>query len=279
MLPSCTNVTETSLDHPQLVSCLQLGRDVPQAWVDWPRIDQAGQSDHLMHDCQLISIVYRFVRLRAAFKRHEAIDYRTLSSTIFTIEADLKRWSEDIPPVLAFETIDQVESLDPCYGGKYHTYRDLFVTKTWNSYRIARIYANEFILSYLLPKPDLSSPTSAQLVESTSQQRLQCLSILLQMATDICYSVPMHLHYDDSPRPIDNTEYNLAQDPQTNGMISLLWSLGAAALTVATPSDMSAWCLGVIEDMADRTGNNFALLMAMRVKAGRKLVEASIISI
>ena len=93
------------------------------------------------------------------------------------------------------------------------------------------------------------------------------------MATDICYSVPLHFVHADW-----NTNRDPQTDPQTNGIISLLWSLGAAAGTVGASNDMTNWCLELLDYIGHRAGNRFALLTAARVRSGRPLIETSVLS-
>ena len=242
---------------------------MPPSWIDWPELTTSHQLRSFNHECQLIGIVLRFLRLRTVLKRQQVTDYKSFSLAMLAIENDLEKWAEDAPSLLSFQTLEAIEEPSRCYTNKYHVYQDHWVAKVWNGYRIVRICVNELILRRLLPNPSQPPLYLGWSRETAAIQHAQGLLVLRQMATDICYSIPSYMNYID--------RYG-DPDPQLSGMISLLWSLRAAAENLATSDEMSSWCLEILDEIGDNAGNKFASHVAAKVRTVQRLRKTNVAS-
>jgi hypothetical protein len=228
----------------------------PSPIIDWERLNSSFRHDIEFPACALACTLFKFVSLRASIKRKELDEPVVILHEFFVIESYLANWLENLPPGWDFTTFDAFERSRTSFGGQLQSYRDIWISRIWSHYRWMRIMVNESIQQYLAQLPIRVALTFAK-------RRPQSVTIIRQMATDICVSVPFHLcHYNTQP---DKT----LPRPEINGAFDLLWPLTVVASSEYVSQDMHIWAMNVLESIGRTMGIKQAFVLISSVKSQR----------
>lgn len=97
-----------------------------------------------------------------------------------------------------------------------------------------------------------------------ASQQLESVAILMQMATDICVSVPFHLYNC-------NTQANRAlPGPKVISALDLLRPLTTVASSGYVTEDMYIWVVNLLKAVGHTMGIKQALVLVSTVKARRQ---------
>jgi hypothetical protein len=207
--------------------------------------------------CALAHILFKFISLRASMKRAELDDPAAILQRLCLIEGDLLNWLEALPHYWTFTTKTSSERAATVFGGQLHTYRNIWISRTWSHFRWTRILVHETIQQQLAVLPVWSASDFPGL-------QLESVTILRQMATDICVSVPFHL-----------CSYNPQTDqtvprPEIMGSFDLLWPLTVVAGSEYVSDDMQAWVIELLEGIGHTMGIKHAFVLASTAKERRQ---------
>ena len=158
----------------------------PSPIIDWERFNGSFRHDIEFPACALAYTLFKFISLRASIKKKELEEPVVILHELFLIESDLAKWLENLPSSWDFTRFDSFERSGTSFGGHLHCYRDIWISRIWSHYRWTRITVQESIQHHLAELP-------IQVALTFANRQFQSVTILRQMATDICVSVPFHL--------------------------------------------------------------------------------------
>ena len=149
------------------------------------------------------------------------------------------------PPLHTNEHDDQTYRF--VYGSTYHAYPALALASVWNTYRLTRIILCKII----------GSSCKSILKRGTFPEKrltaLESVTIINQMAEDICASVPYHFNSDETA---------------VGGLLRLLWPLFIASDCVESEPRMKNWILQTLDRIGHTTGIQQALMMSQLSREG-----------
>ncbi|TGJ81415.1 hypothetical protein E0Z10_g7358 [Xylaria hypoxylon] len=173
--------------------------------------------------------VIRLTNFCADVKNKRIAKPSEIIRTALSIDADLVSLLISVPPSWSYATV-QIPMLDgkpitnAVWGSHYHVYGSIEAATMWNNYRSARIVVQELIYDTLrdLEGSRLHS-TSYPQQHSLAEQ---CRQTILQLAEDICASVPFHFG-------LGTDENDMFQDSLSN---PLRESNGSTTVATQSPS-------------------------------------------
>jgi hypothetical protein len=212
------------------------GIDVSNTTSEWPA-------------CTLACIIIDFLALNMRVRRGQPIDPETIVEQCHTIDQKLQDWFIQRPANWRYTTelFAPEDDDETSFTGHCHLYTDIWVARATNHYRWARIMVNELLLDYLAKietKPGLDA------------QKQRSLSLISEIATDICDSASTHL-YQHTKRKTDE-EY---QGPVLHGVFTVLFPLKIAASSRGVRTDMKSWVIETLE----RVGRLMGIMQAMTI--------------
>jgi hypothetical protein len=166
------------------------------------------------------------------------------------IDAQLAEWMANQPESMFYRTVTVKERSPHVFSDYYHVYDSIWAAATWNNCRCVRILINEIIivqLKYLkntrndLFELELGLPVPLETQLETSA------TTIVQLAHDICGSVPFLLGYKEGEDP------TLLNTKAVTGNF-LLWPLYTAAVTAMVSDVMSNWVADRLRVIADVIG-------------------------
>ncbi|KAI1284226.1 hypothetical protein F5Y07DRAFT_349115 [Xylaria sp. FL0933] len=149
--------------------------------------------DRILDD--LATTITRLTNFCADIKNQRVVEPSEIIRTALTIDAELVSLLISVPPHWSYTTVqmprhDGKRITRGVWGCHYHIYGSIAAASMWNNYRSARIIIQELIQDTLM-----GLEGSVQHNTSYPQQHNligQCRQTILQLAEDICASVPFH---------------------------------------------------------------------------------------
>ena len=158
--------------------------------------------------------MFKLADFLADLKGRHAVDPSETIRTALSIDAELISLMLSVPPAwryTAFQVpeVDGMSIISAIWGGSYDVYKSLAASIIWNNYRSARIVIQELVMVTL----EEVSCTSENGISSSQNHFLadQCRQTMIQLAEDICASVPFSLGLE-LECPDDMT----SQEPRSN---------------------------------------------------------------
>jgi hypothetical protein len=183
----------------------------------------------------------------------------TIIPALIALDAEYADWASRCPPPFIYSTVNLTERSDEVFSDHYHIYTSIWIARVWNGYRCVRILVNELVvdqLNHLLQRPAMSLPVRNSSSNAYENQILASNSMLLQLAHDICASVPYCLGYDNALDPA------LREPPRAASGNLLLWPLYSAAVTGMVSPMMRDWVAGRLMLIGEVIGIKQAIPMA-----------------
>ena len=199
-------------------------------------------------------IVIRLCNLRASIKDGLFVDEAEIINSVLAVDGDLAAWVRQIKVDWAYTAVKEMDKSEDTFEGQYHIYASFVNSSMWNNYRTIRILVNECLLYCLKRLPATSSFDE----DERNRLRLRSRTILDQMASDICASVPYLFDIGD----VSNSRSPLAPARRSAGGFSLLWPLYTAASMEGARRTMSFWIIRQLEKIGHGLGIQQALALA-----------------
>lgn len=204
----------------------------------------------------------------ASFRDYNNSD--TIIPALIALDAEYAAWASRCPPQFIYSTVNLTERSEEVFSDHYHVYSSIWIARVWNGYRCVRILVNELLvnqLSHLLQRPETSLPIRNNSSSAYENQILSSNSILLQLAHDICASVPYCLGYDNQLDPA------LREPPKAASGNLLLWPLYSAAVTGMVSPMMRDWVAGRLMLIAEVIGIKQAIPLANSLMISQDIVD------
>lgn len=205
-----------------------------------------------------LSIKYLDIRSSmSSFKDYS--NSENIIPALLALDAEYTEWASRCPPQFIYTTVNLKERSDEVFSDHYHIYPSIWVAKIWNGYRCVRILVNELLvdqLNHLFQRPKTSLPVQDGNTCAYENQILASNSMLLQLAHDICASVPYCLGYDNALDPA------LREPPRAASGNLLLWPLYSAAVTGMVSPMMRDWVAGRLMLIGEVIGIKQAIALA-----------------
>jgi hypothetical protein len=189
---------------------------------------------------------------------------------LLALDAEYAEWASRCPPQFIYKTVNLKERSDEVFSDHYHVYSSIWVAKVWNSYRCVRILVNELLVdqfTHLFQHPKTTLPARDESTDAQENQIMASNSTLLQLAHDICASVPYCLGYDNALDPA------LREPPRAASGNLLLWPLYSAAVTGMVSPMMRDWVAGRLMLIAEVIGIKQAIPLAHSLMTMRDIDE------
>ncbi|KAG0160686.1 hypothetical protein PDIDSM_8216 [Penicillium digitatum] len=199
----------------------------------------------------LVDILVRFTKFDA-YVHHHKPDARAVVDSALLFEDELHEWETHLPRDWSF-IVKESNTCEYTFNGRYHIYKDLWISRIFNHYRWARLLVNETIVCQI---SKMARPTANDVI-----QRQQSLDTISVMATDICAGAA-------SQEAI--SAQGVAEDPShiplLNGTFMLLFPLGVAGGTAGIPDEVHDWVVGTLERIGCTMGIRRAFEMIPQLK-------------
>ncbi len=191
------------------------------------------------------------------------------------VDAALSAWSDTVPSDWRYETAVQMSNMThgpeelpsaTCLRQTY-VYRDIWITKTWNAYRTARLFVQACILNCLAWHSEISLLELKHAnLDSTQTAITRAQMILREMVQGVCASVPENLDHSSKGHPHRISESLKAHVPESEkgpilrfigssehptelAGLFLLWPLIVARSAVFISKEQESWINAKILDI------------------------------
>ncbi|RFU24018.1 hypothetical protein B7463_g12321, partial [Scytalidium lignicola] len=271
-----------------IVHALQRRARVPDFVTEWSLSNLQHETDEHLIANHLCLLTIECCNLRATMtSMHDFTNSFAIVSAALELDSTLEIWAAENPYV--YNIVPLKTRTDSVFADYYHTYPNILVATSWNTYRSVRILLNELLLAqmgYLIsqeaksmttPPPDeteahftpsLSPDSSSTSPSSTSKYRSlmrRSHAVLVHLTQDICASVPFYL---GDPAP-PSSLLQPPPPPRAAGGNLLLWPLFMAACTNMTSDLMRSWVMQQMEKIAEDMGIRQAQALAILLCLGR----------
>ncbi|KAL4935643.1 hypothetical protein BDV06DRAFT_217276 [Aspergillus oleicola] len=247
-----------------LINCLQRGLRVPTTFINWMNEARNYETAHEAPTSRLADMIVNVCAVLASVKE-DSMDTVNLSrfvSAFFSIDTNLERWTKTLPADYGYRILTGPADLQEAdmYTGRYDIYPSIAVAHTWNLQRSARIILHQTLVEAL----------SIHFHRPPSMSALQCLcesyghllrtsdTVIHEISSDICYSVPYILHACDNAGKL--------KDLRAAPIVHLLWPLYLAATSHGTSDTLRDWVLRKMRKIEELTGIQKAKLMAIKIQ-------------
>ena len=254
------------------------------SWIDIPLPKQLNASDRLTH------LNNRIPPLRALADKllNQAKHVSNTSSVLDlmghcrTIETALISWHGSLPETWKYSSVVYISpSIDKVYYQSFRTdhgsvdlYTDIWIARSWNSYRTTRIFVQIIRLAciiwlvgdtVLLPSLGHDSSEPCGISAYTGAKK-----VLQQMVDDICASVPFHMGYLINSQKGSSGKLPTAASTgdegtfcaDSLGIYFLFWPLFVARSVYTTPKIQKKWIDSVMLRAAEHCVFDEALIPA-----------------
>ena len=170
-----------------------------------------------------------------------------------TLGSKLAAWPESLPEEWDYQRIEDKRLRDDLYDNLYHVYPDFAIASIWNHYRCVYFMFNQALLEFL-DHQERRSPFGFGLHPQTDRYRQRALSIIDELASDMCASVPFHLTGARS------------QPPPIAARSLILWPLYVVGLAKGRPAAQRRWVINQLVQIRQTAGLPLAMSMAQVLK-------------
>ncbi|KAL4959917.1 Zn(II)2Cys6 transcription factor domain-containing protein [Aspergillus stella-maris] len=228
-----------------IVNYFQVGGPFPAALSKWRIQRRALLASDARPAFELIDILVKLVQLCS--RGQESSAEEVLCEAV-ELEIELELWMQCLPPKWSF-SIQQTENVPGTFYGQYHVYQDPWAPRVLNHYQLGRLLINEVIVAYASLLGDV-------------EQEAHALSVIDQMATDICVGVATQdllgeqceLPMGGIPRPL------------LKGVFVTIYPLTVAGSATGVSDKLRNWVIETLQRMNDRTGIRQALNAIPRIQ-------------
>ena len=256
-------ITGFLLTAVQITNCIQRHAPIPPYIIEWSKLALEFETPEQAALSNLAELSIKYSDIRCSMSSFR--DYSSSESIIpdlIALDAKYAEWATRCPPQFIYTTVNLQERSDEVFADHYHVYSSIWVAKIWNSYRCIRILINELVvdqLNHLFQRHKTSLPSDDEKFSAYENQILASNSKLVQLAHDICASVPYCLGYDNALDPA------LREPPRAVSGNHLLWPLYSAAVTGMVSPLMRDWVAGRLMLIGEVIGIKQAIPLAHSV--------------
>jgi hypothetical protein len=211
-------------------------------------------------------ILGRASNARASMSSTLAADPIHVISSVLAFDVEITTWFESLPLNYAYNTVFVSKRMPEVYHNYYHVYKNDKITGLLNLYRAVRAYNNTVIFKNLMVVCESISTEPTAFEESMQVQCQQSHDLLLELAAELCASVPCQLGVASPSR-----ERPLTQ--QAWGGVMLLWPLSVVARIPIIPQELRLWIFGRFEHIGHDLGVHQSLVVLGMVKDAISLDE------
>lgn len=170
------------------------------------------------------------------------------------LDIDFQAWSKktDLWQVKQYRSPSATAETYPI-----HLYHDLYIATIWNNYRSSRIHLQEVLkrCDFLVQE----HPHAAKLSLENESIQAECSSIISELVSDICSSIPFCMGEIDSTGEIPKTTRIL---PLCGRMT--LWPIYVAMTSADNDSETEVWLRSKLEYISNVMGIRLAGRLARR---------------
>jgi hypothetical protein len=186
-------------------------------------------------------------------------DSRKVIACTLEIDNELAAWAATCSPAYRYRTVALEEKSEDLYFDYYHVYSSISIATAWNEYRIIRILVNELLLQHSrkIMQEELESIETENLSSFLSQLVQNSASITVQLAGDICSSVPFCMGFNPKNSQVPKRKHF----PKAVTGCLLVWPLYVATRTEFCP-EMRKWAVSRLKRIAEDMGIKLAMAVA-----------------
>lgn len=241
-----------------VTGCMKNRTAVPPGitkWLKKPPTHQSKKEPSYKQD-SLAFISASIASLREFIKINPDSSPATIISSALEIDADLSAFATELSSEWAYDTVCVTpKQSQECLDGFYHVYKYLWTAQVWNNYRLLHIMVHGIILQNLDRQSSLEPASTSP---STSSQYQRSRTLVRQLCSDICASVPNLLGSFPDHRALPQPSTQRA-----TGGLFLLWPLFAGVgQTPQVDEQMRKWAIGRLQFIDEAMGIRQAGLMA-----------------
>jgi hypothetical protein len=128
---------------------------------------------------KLVDILIKFMKFDVSLREKDH-DPRTVVTSAYLFEAELREWETTLPEIWSFITkyLDESDDRQYTFYGQHHAHRGLWVSRVFHHFCWGRLLVNELILSQI---SSMGWPMADDLF-----QRQQALDTITCAAIGIC---------------------------------------------------------------------------------------------
>ncbi len=204
---------------------------------------------------QLFPIIGRLCALRAIVEKSLKNDIKVITLANL-VDSDLEEWKNGLSPAFSYSTIES-SNTEAVFSNIYLVYNNTWTAALWNLYRCARILTQQLIMGWLNRNFMLNPVLHAS-------QRSQSEALLVDLAHDICASVPFILGASHS------AVYS-SRPPRATDGTPLIWPLYVAATMDQNIPGMRAWVITRLEMIGRTMGIKQAESLASILRIKREI--------
>lgn len=257
---------------------MQRGVAISETITSWSLLCLFYETGEDLTASKLALLVIEFCNLRSLMtSMHDYTNSAAIVSAALMIESSLAGWAAENP--YSYNIVPLMARSDAVFADYSHIYPSILTATSWNSYRSVRILLNELLITQLShlsqPQsqfdyenddgdfPNLAKGSHALLQQEYISQIFRSRAVIVQLAQDICASVPYYLRDAPSPGLLLTEHQDSTQAPRTASGNLLLWPLFTAICTNMVSNVMRTWVVQRLEWIADVMGIQQARALAI----------------
>jgi hypothetical protein len=207
--------------------------------LEWSKIAAKFETLEQTAITSVLEISMKYAVIRSSMSSfHDYSNSEEIILALCAVDAEYADWVSQCPHQFAYTTVNLNERSEEVFSDHYHVYHNVGIAKIWNGYRCTRILVNELLvdqITHLLQNSNTSLPLPDATLSLYQNQLMASNSMVLQLAHDICASVPYFLGYDNA------TNQTMQEPPKAVSGNLLLWPLYTAAITPVVSPMMQEW--------------------------------------
>jgi hypothetical protein len=191
-------------------------------------------------------------------------------------DAELSEWAHKLPLNWLYKR-ETSAPMTESFESEFHVYPAIWMANEWNYYRMARMIIHENVLDLLETLSMDQSTVGITYPEPDAAQAGISFSILAQLASDICASVPFLLEHSnlsiDSHNPIRwNTVLQPAKKSpvlpfiEISAAFTLIWPFEVATSSRVASKEMCEWAACIMDRIERCAGVGQALAVATSIR-------------
>lgn len=210
---------------------------------------------------EVTEILIRLCSVRAFIREGGSGNPAACFSSLLSVDAELAGWFKRLPPAWAYTTVAaKPNDSNYTYADHYHIYQSLAIAGILNSCRCTRVMIHERILEFFSAG---QTPTSADLALLHSIQREASKTVVSDLVSEICASVPYYFGFHDH-------QHEPSYTPKALGGYIIRWPLFIVASTSSAPDSMREWAIAQLQRITYTMGIKQTMAMAIELKAEMK---------
>jgi hypothetical protein len=246
-----------------MIACMNKGIALPKHMIDYmtAAIELVKTPDpaFIIQDTLM-----RFSILHAEMQQKILTDRETILSRALELDAKLLEIVANVQPGWEYKTVFTEEKSEHVFNGRYHVYKDYWMSQMWNTLRTGRILLNEVIRNTLLAGFSASPPVFRS-AEHSAQFQISTDAIY-EMQADILCTVPQHVGYFPKGGTHFQTlaEVDQLQLPtiKMSGGSFLIWPLWLAGILDVATEEVRQFVKRNLDSVGTTMGIKQAYLLA-----------------